>query len=325
MSALIATSPAEQSVGLISWPSLDLAIPWRGEWQHTWFTLQTCEMAVQNCPARYKFIIVENGRGAEPLPSVAQEFLREFAANHPLDLVSVPEALSPPSARNMGAALGTGEYIFFFDSHVVPAHDYFSRAISQMAAKKLDMLHSSYRYGASDSRFHYQLDDSFWGTPEVYVPQDRNEPYRCAASGHGGFVVRRSVWEKLGGYWSDFRAYAGEEVYWDLKMWLTGHEVWIDPKLIHAHLPGARVYQRHYTAHYFINQMACANILGGEELARSKYRFLRRIPQAQPFDMMTLFREALDRSAAHAQELQSTFIRSYNEQLEWFAQNGIPF
>ncbi len=194
-----------------------------------------------------------------------------------------------------------------------------------MTAKDMDVLHSSYRYGAGDSRFHYKLDDSFFRTPEVYVPQHPNQPYRCAASGHGGFIVRRSVWEKLGGYWSGFRGYAGEELYWDLKAWLTGHEVWIDPKLTHAHLPGGRVYQRHYTADYFTNLLMCANVIGGEDLARSKFKHLRRVPQAQQFDMHRLFREALERSAEHAAHLQSTFVRSYPEQLQWFAQNGVPF
>jgi hypothetical protein len=55
-----------------------------------------------------------------------------------------PHAMSPPSARNLGAIFGTGKYLFFFDNHCIPEKDYFSRAIEKMEQYNIDMLHSTY-------------------------------------------------------------------------------------------------------------------------------------------------------------------------------------
>ena len=327
-SALIATSPGSNvgaAQSLTSEPSIDIIIAHRGEWQHLWFSVQSCTMALEHCPAQFKFIIVDNGRGSEPLPAVAREVLDDFANAGRLDLLIVPEPLSPPSARNLGAGRGSGDLLFFFDNHVLPAPNYFSRAIEQMTEKNIDLLHSSWRYGAGDLRYHYRLGQSFWVPPESHTPIDRNEPYRCAASGHGGFILRRSVWKRLHGYWGGFVEWGGEEVYLDLKMWLTGHEVWIDPKLVHAHLPGARSYPRSESPNFVLNTLMTANILGGPELARETFKALRRIPTNVCFDMSAILRVALERSAAHAQELQATFVRSYSQQLEWFAANKVPY
>jgi hypothetical protein len=138
-------------------------------------------------------------------------------------------------------------------------------------------------------------------------------------------MVRKDVWDAVGGYWDGFVGYGGEEPYFDLKCWELGYEVWVDPKIIHYHYAGDRGYRRHYTDEYFINMMAVANIIGGHHwLEKVGYNFLKNYPKSNTGkDMFDLQVEAQQRSQAHADYLASVRKMNLDELLQYFKQNLI--
>jgi GT2 family glycosyltransferase len=233
-----------------------------------------------------------------------------------------PEPLSPPTARQIGTLFGSSRYLFFLDNHCMVDSNYFTRAVEQMDSRSLPMLHSTTKFH-SGAPLHYeyilQLENNFWATSLKLKPQSKTEPYRIAIGGHGGFAVRRDVWNEVGGYWTGFTGYGGEESYFDLKMWMLGYEVWQDPKMLHHHHAGQRSYHRKETDEYFINMMMAANIIGGTKWIDKIYdNFSEGSKVNSGKSMFDLYMTALDRSAERAREFAARRVRTLDEQLTDF-------
>jgi predicted glycosyltransferase involved in capsule biosynthesis len=307
----------------------NIVIAHRGPTLGLWATIQSCEIELARTNATYSYLIVSNGDKIDRDFEIMMDFLNKtgkLGYMHHTD-----DVMSPPSARQLAAEHADGEILFFFDNHCLVAQDYFKRSLADYAhfGDRMDMLHSVTTFYAGDNlHYHYKLSlqKNFWASSSV-VPQDNLRPYRIAAGGHGGFSVRRKVWEELGGYWNGFVGYGGEEIYFDLKAALFGKKNWIDPQVIHHHYAGVRGYARHYTDEYFRNMMMCANIIGGEEWMYKVYKNFStnyiKLPTGQ--NMYDLLMEATEKSAAHAASIASVRHRTLDEQLILFREQNVAF
>jgi hypothetical protein len=311
-----------------SWDrDFNIVLAHRGPWMGLWLTVTSCEQALRGSGLKYGYVIVMNGETTIP---EEMKFSLGYLSNDDklTQFVVSPKPLSPPSARQLGTVFGDGRYIFFFDNHCMVDAGYFQRAITQMDEKNIDVLHSTTMFHtSSEKNFEYtmQLDVNFWATHMANYPKSKREPYRIGMGGHGGFVVRRSAWNDLGGYWTGFEGYGGEETYFDMKAWLLGKEVWIDPQLIHYHFAGNRSYPRHATDDYYRNMLMCANVIGGEPWMYKVYdTFSRSSKSASSKQMFDLLLDAEAKSNDHAHELAARRIRTLDEQLVWFTENDIP-
>jgi hypothetical protein len=303
----------------------NIVIAHRGNPIGLWATIHSCEIDLLDTDYKYTYIIVMNGE--ELLPEVTTNLKFLERAGRIGYQYTTPEAMAPPVARQHGTQRADGKYLFFLDNHCLVVPGYFKRALASMQQYNMDMLHSATRFVTGENT-HYEyrliLEQNFWGDSR-FTPMKQQDPYQIAAGGHGGFVVRRDVWEEVGGYWDGFVGYAGEEMYLDLKMALLGKTNWIDPKLIHYHYCGNRGYARHYTDDYYINLMAVANIIGGpgwlERVYTSfnKCAFRKYSPQTI-FDLMMI---AEERSRPHAEWLEGKRLRTLDEQLQYFKDNNI--
>jgi hypothetical protein len=288
-----------------------------------WSTLHSCEEDLQGIDLAHNYVVVTNG--CELLPEEKQTLAYLRRDGLLLEHVHSDEALSPPVARQRGAAVADGDLLFFFDNHCLVGKRYFERAVADFDHVGCDMLHSSTRFYAGDF-IHYQyrlmLDYNFWGDSQ-FEPSYEYKPYTIAAGGHGGFVVRRDVWNDAGGYGPEelLKGYGGEELLFDLKMWRLGHNNYIDPKLIHWHYTGDRGYTRHYTDEYYVNMMVTAHVIGGETWLYRLYdsfanrSHLRIRPQKTMYELLE---DAYNRSAQYAKELDSKAQYSLDELLVKF-------
>lgn len=161
-----------------------------------------------------------------------------------INIHSFVEPLIPPLARNVAGSYATGDYILFVDDHcIVP------RGIAN-AIKWLnkDVLHFPYRPQAganAPTYYHFTGIKSMVEGDYVKEPISYDDAYRCASANHGCFAVKRSAWEKIGGYSLPYDGFGGEEASFDLLAWAAGYEVWIDPSTPYYHY-SARADQRGY-------------------------------------------------------------------------------
>lgn len=296
-----------------------------------WATITSCESDLVNTNFKYNYVIVVNGEEHKD-PDTQNVIDQLTLAGKLKQFVKVTECLSPPQARERGVSEADGKYLFFFDNHCLVAKDYFKRALLDFEKYDIDVLHSTTQYYAGmDKCFHYKLKlaYNFWAEAAP-LPQVAHKPYRIAAGGHGGFAVKADVWREVGGYGPSnlFLGYGGEELYFDLKCWMLGKSVWLDPYLLHYHYAGKRGYRRHYTDEFYVNMLACANVIGGRkwmykvfESFSTPERFISYKGSKHIYDCLM---EAEGRSNEHAAELAGKVQRTLDEQLVWFQQNDIP-
>lgn len=282
---------------------------------------------------KYNYVLVFNG--SAKLTTVEEKLIHFLHKAGRLKRAIIKIApMSPPSARQLAAQYAEGNILFFFDDHCVVARDYFRRAIADFEhyGEEMDMLHSATIFHPGEmTHFHYHLtlERNFWAKSSA-VPEHELKPYRIAVGGHGGFAIRKSTWDEVGGYWDGFNAYGGEEVYLDMKLALLGKKNWLDPKMIHYHYGGARSYPRHYTPDYYRNMMMCANIIGGYDWMMRVYKnfsksMMLRPNGSKPQTMFDLLIEAYDQSKTHAEYIASIRHRTLDEQLAMFRREQVAF
>jgi hypothetical protein len=302
-------------------------------------TLRSCERALENTGFDYRYFIVCNGTpsvGDSPaqLEPVEQSHLgvspsdevRRFDGNptsgdsrdslnlaieyarstgHLGKVFDIQEPLSPPAARNIGAAAGKGEFIFFFDDHCDVAPAYFQNAVDTFESVGADCLHGVVEHNYDGEAFtetlgktfHLnldELDEDFWGTPAP-TPY-KSHPYRVAVAPHSSFAIKRSVWEEIGGYWDGFVGWRGGASYLSLKLNMLDKAVYLDPNISHWHFfgnlrdyktcrlllsksSGKSLESLPFTATRFNSvhdMLSVANIIGGNQWARKVADSLQR-------------------------------------------------
>lgn len=294
-----------------------------------WATISSCEAALSTTDLTANYSVVTNGepkaksQGAHLLDFLSRS--GKLASHKHFD-----DPLTPPDARQSASEDADGKYLAFFDNHCVANADYFARAHANMEHYGMAMLHSTTVFHpGEDPHYHYRLKlaSNFWAESELMIP-NKYKAYRIAAGGHGGFIVRSDVWKRLGGYGPKglFSGYAGEEITTDLRFWMFGEEVWLDPKLIHYHFVGDRGYPRHYTDDYYRNLMISANVIGGEHWMYKVYdNFVKSPRMKSDLSMYELMMQASDRSAEYAHYVRTNAKQTLEEQLDYFRENLIAY
>jgi hypothetical protein len=308
---------------------LTIVLAHRGNPMGLWATVHSCEIDLVDSGLKHNYVIVVNGE--EKLSREDEQLKIKMERVGKLrDFIFHPDPLSPPTARQYGTESANGKYLFFFDNHCLVGKEYFRRAIQHMEGYGMDMLHSSTRFYLDDEFcYHYkireQMKKNFWGDAATEAADC--VPYRIACGGHGGFVVRRSVWDEVGGYGPVhlFEGYGGEEMYFDLKMGMLGKTNWIAPDVIHYHFNGTRGYTRHFTADYYRNMMMCAYIIGGEKWMYKVYENFTKDSKSRTIDLFELLQAAEIRGKGHAEWLAGKRQKSLDELLMWYDTQHVAF
>ncbi len=310
---------------------ITIIIAHRGDELGLWATLHACEAELLGTGLTWEYGIAVNGQ--PKLGAGLDRMRRHFEGDGKIcSFTHNVEPVAPPTARQLATEAANGKYLFFFDNHCIPSRGYFARGIESMEKYGIDILHSTTRYygGTDYSYYEYvlSLQRDFWTRRPFETPVDPEKPYPVAMAGHGGFAARRAAWEAIGGYWQGFMGWGGEESYLDLKAWLLGHKVWIDPKLVHYHFSSDdRGDSRHIHDNFFRNMMLCANIIGGEAWMNTGYESFVKYPRRkEPGGVVPLYdllMESHERSTPHAQWLAQRRTKSLDELLVYFDTCGI--
>lgn len=294
-----------------------------------WATIESCEVDLAKSGYTWNYSIVCNGdKKLSPESSLLLTKLDK--AKKVANVIITSDVYTPPEARQIASEHADGRLLAFFDNHCIVHKDYFARAYVDFETYDITLLHSTTKFFDDEPLcYHYLLDwkTTFWAHPCVWLGNPY-KAYKIAAGGHGGFVVDREKWERFGGYGPKklFVGYAGEELTTDLRLWMHGGSVWLDPQMIHTHYVGNRGYRRHYTDDFFTNLMASAYIIGGQQVMENVcLHFVNNSHSVTGTPMYDLMQNAYDRSKDYAAEVQAKSIMNFQELLRFFSTNCIPF
>jgi GT2 family glycosyltransferase len=177
------------------------------------------------------------------------------------------------SARNKGAEIARGKYLFMSDAHMSYKIGSFKAMIEAIDAYG-GIVHPAVQwmggYWPSDPSYQYsmKLGEKIWGTwNKIRVSA---KPFYIPVSGHCCLGLKREEFQRFGGYNGHFRCYGGGEVYLDMKWWMMGSSVMCVPEALGYHLSAGRGYS--YKQDDLIhNMMLLASTLGADAMEERVY------------------------------------------------------
>lgn len=188
------------------------------------------------------------------------------------------------SARNKGAAIARGKYVFFSDAHMAYKPGSFKAAL-KACEESGGIVHfginwmGAYAKDHEDSRtgmqYTIKLGEEWKGTWNPYRPWS-DKWFYIPAQGHCSVLVNRKQFLDFRGYPPVHRTYGGGEFYMNMKWWMFGSCVVAEPRAIGYHLASGRGYT--YTHDDYIhNVLNCAYAIGADDWRERTYlNYLRR-------------------------------------------------
>lgn len=154
----------------------------------------------------------------------SQAWLKNYKKSHPtLNLILLSKNRGTSFARNTAAVKARGKYLLFLDVDTKLDKNSL-KELMQLMEKKTDLGAAQARL---DTSGHFL---SFFGLPyEISMPTQEIFAGRTA-----GLMVRRSVFEKIGGFDDDYLIY-GEDTDLCWRIWLAGYRVELALKAIIFH------------------------------------------------------------------------------------------
>jgi len=173
------------------------------------------------------------------------------------------------SARNKGARIARGKYLFFSDAHMSYRPGTFKYGI-QTCAETKGLVHTGVAWmggypphpGAVGMGYTLKLGEDIKSTWNNYRPAE-DDYFYIPAQGHCSLFVERKQFLDFGGYQNVHRSYGGE-FYIDSKWWMYGSTVCVEPRAIGYHLSSGRGYSWNHD-NYVENVLGNAYALGMDD------------------------------------------------------------
>lgn len=179
------------------------------------------------------------------------------------------------SARNKGAEVARGKYLFFSDGHMAYRPGFFTEMIRTIDESD-GLFHGTIGWmgayppaiGGLGFSYTIKLGEEWKGTWNPYYLTD--DWWYIPSQGHCSVGVKRDQFFKFGGYPSVHRTYGGGEFFIDMKWWMLGSTVVVNPKCIGYHLSSGRGYSYHHDD-YIENVLGCSYALGCDDWRERAY------------------------------------------------------
>ncbi|KKL71369.1 hypothetical protein LCGC14_2095570 [marine sediment metagenome] len=185
------------------------------------------------------------------------------------------------SARNKGAEIARGKYLFFSDAHMAYKPGFFKNILKAVDESK-GLVHGAIAWmGAYPSHqndgnphgvgFQYsiKLGEEIKGVWNNYCV-DKDKWFYIPALGHCSVAVRRDQFLSFGGYPKVHRTYGGGEFYLNMKWWMFGSSVAVHPQAIGYHLSSGRGYSYNHDD-YIENVLGMSYALGMDDWRERAY------------------------------------------------------
>jgi len=262
---------------------LSVIIPCRSEFPnvcHTIYSILHCWEADGFDPKEIELIIVDNCSDDDKYPqrgtAGTTSYLegRSIYWNAVLRIVRFPIA-GNHAARNKGAEIARGKYLFFSDAHMAYKPGFF-KEILKTVDESGGLVHGAIAWmgayppteGGIGYAYSIKLGEEWKGTWNNYKLAE--DWWYIPAQGHCSVAVRKDQFLSFGGYPKIHRTYGGGEFYLDMKWWMFGSTVAISPKSIGYHLASGRGYSYNHDD-YIENVLGVTYALGCDDWRERTY------------------------------------------------------
>src|SRR3990167_3325197 len=263
---------------------LSVVVPARNEFPnvvHTVYSLWHCWEADGFDLRDMEIIIVDNCSDDDIYPQRGTKGTTSYLIprggfyNRAIQVLKDPIA-GNHSARNKGARIAKGEYLFFTDAHMAYKPGFFKYMLETIDETK-GLFHGvigwmgAYPPTPSGLGYGYtlKLGEEWKGTWNNYC-LDTEKWFYIISLGHCSVGVRRDQFLEFGGYPDIHRTYGGGELYMDIKWWMFGSSVAVHPKAIGYHLASGRGYTYDHDD-YIENVLGCCYALSCDDWRERAY------------------------------------------------------
>ena len=304
---------------------LSIIIPARNEFPnvcHTFYSIVHCLEADGFSYKDYEVILVDNGSNDDVFPSRGTKGTTSYLEGRGAYGNAIIRIVRDPicgnhSARNKGAKIARGEYLFFSDAHMAYKPGFF-KSIIKSCEESGGLVHGTLQFmGAypptqSGSGYGYtiKLGEEIKGTWHNYLQGDGKQWFYIPAQGHWGVCVKKEQFLDFGGYPDIHRTYGGGEFYLDMKWWMFGSSVVTDPNAIGYHLASGRGYS-YDNMDYKHNVLNIAYALGMDDWRERSYINWLRHHNKEKMDF--IMKEGEKEMESDRQFVEKRRVKTFNE------------
>ena len=321
---------------------LSIVIPTYNEWPHIFYTAHSAMLDLEDGNISYEIIIVDNGSDEEEIKKI-----KPLCSHYPIKLMFYQPQAAILALRE-GIRKARGKTICCLNGHSLLSKDFFKKTFGILEKGDAEGVHVPVSYGWSwpldrshTKTYRYYLEpycgDEKFGVGYVFNKL-RDQPYPVAAQASHGFSFLKEAYEKIGEV-NDGMIYCGggSETYVDLKMWMFGFRLVLEPTVTALHFNSPRRYPPMPNYYARRNAFITYHTLGGEEYARRLLRthVMRSLKNpgyaSDQFDSSTDDPgdiEACYEDAAKLAEPERKFIEAnaeikFDELWDWFDNNNV--
>jgi len=224
------------------------------------------------------------------------------------------------SARNRGARIARGKYLFFSDAHMSYAPGAFTYGLKAteesggIAHMGIAWMGGYPQHPTSvGTQYTLKLGEEWKGTWATYRPWDNEKGwFYIAAQGHCSLFVNRNQFLDFGGYPDVHRTYGGGELFTNMLWWMYGSTVVCEPRAVGYHLASSRGYSYSHDD-YIHNVFNCAYALGCDDWLERTYLNYCRNGRKEVLDKM--MSEAKTEMKERREEVMLRRVCTFNDLL----------
>jgi len=202
-------------------PVIDLIIP---SYNAKWLLEKNLPIIIKNSPEIEKIIVVDDGGDDN-----AQEYLAKLSSE--VTCVRHDKNVGFSKSVNEGVSHSDSEYVVLLNNDVFPKPGYIKDALKYFKDEKV------FAVNFNEEHSSWPLVSWHTGKFQFVRGEDKTRPYYSAWPSGGSCLLRRSIWDKLGGFNEIYSPAYWEDIDLGWRAWKSGYKiVWApEPKVVHQH------------------------------------------------------------------------------------------
>ena len=230
-------------------PKVSVVVTARNEYPVILGTILSFYNELEHFDYPFEIIVVDN-MSDDLGPQVLKDRFRRWIRLGILKVINYDKRPANVLVRNVGARAATGKVVILCDAHLSIKTGTLDLMIKNWQTHGGLWHSATIIWGdTSDIRcygYKLKLEEKFWGNLSKHLPDQAKDekgqlqPYTVPMASHCLVLAGRKEYLDFGGYSENFRCYGGGEPYLDLKWWLFGSKVWVEPRGLVRHAFGTR-------------------------------------------------------------------------------------